>query len=157
MADDRLDTVFFRPSTPDVAFRRIEHLLRASQSLVRIESLELLLPKLLEMAQDVTGAEAASILLYNPEAEELCFYHALDSQTSSHSGRSTTCLKNSSDHTVCGSGYIFQFAQQEPFVPEALGSIRLKLGEGIAGSVAQERRSALVSDAKADPRFSQRA
>ena len=52
---------------------RLEKLIQASQSLASIETLDLLLPKLLEMAEDVTGAEASSYLEYHPETEELRF------------------------------------------------------------------------------------
>lgn len=40
---------------------------------------------------------------------------------------------------------------------EKIRDIRLKMGEGIAGWVAQERRSLLVPDVEKDPRFSSKA
>ncbi len=117
---------FFEPLTPGVGFRRVEHLLRASQSLVRMESLEELLPELLELAQDVTGAEAASILMYDEAAGELFFHRVIE-------------------------------PEGEEAVGEALAGVRLKLGEGVAGAVAQSRRSMLVNDASREANFSPRA
>ncbi|TVM36757.1 PP2C family protein-serine/threonine phosphatase [Oceanidesulfovibrio marinus] len=156
MPENPATTEFFSHSSPDVAFRRIENLLKASQSLVRIESIELLLPSLLEMAKDVTNAEAASILLFNPESEELCFYHAIDPDPDAAPIPSDVCHEYPDAVTLCGAG-CFARLFQHASVSSALSSIRLRLGEGIAGSVARERRAVLVRDARSDPRFSPRA
>ncbi|MBT8405969.1 MAG: hypothetical protein KJP05_00805, partial [Deltaproteobacteria bacterium] len=53
--------------------RRLKNLVKAGQSLADIESLESLLPKLLKLAQEVTDAEASSILLYDPKLNVLEF------------------------------------------------------------------------------------
>ena len=57
---------------------RLKMLIEASQALAQIDSLNDLLPKLLNMAQEVTDAEAASILLYKPETDTLEFTLAIN-------------------------------------------------------------------------------
>ncbi len=52
---------------------RLQKLIAANQALATVESLSELLPQLLHFAQDVTHAEASSILLYKPETETLEF------------------------------------------------------------------------------------
>jgi len=103
---------------------RLRHLISANQSLAEIESLPVLLDRLLELAQEVTAAEAASVLLWEPERELLSFAHARNSVL----GESASDL--------------------------LLRRITLRLGEGVAGWVAKERASLIVREAHSDRRFS---
>lgn len=109
-------------------FERMEALLQASQSLAAIESVETLMPRLMELAEEVTVAEASSILLYDEGTQELRFWHARSGEGASIT--TSDILKS---------------------------QIKLKLGEGIAGWVAQHRASILIEDVHADPRFCARA
>lgn len=59
---------------------RLKKLIAANQALATVESLSELLPQLLHFAQDVTHAEASSILLYKPETETLEFTLAYNEQ-----------------------------------------------------------------------------
>lgn len=104
--------------------QRLRQLIRANQSLAEIESLPVLLDRLLELAQDVTGAEASSVLLWEPERELLSFAHARNSVL----GEAASDL--------------------------LLRNITLRLGEGVAGWVAKERSSLIVREAHSDTRFS---
>lgn len=103
---------------------RLRHLISANQSLAEIESLPVLLDRLLELAQEVTSAEAASVLLWEAERELLSFAHARNSVL----GEAASELLRR--------------------------NITLSLGEGVAGWVAQERTSLIVREAHADDRFS---
>ncbi|MFV0348821.1 MAG: PP2C family protein-serine/threonine phosphatase [Halodesulfovibrio sp.] len=61
---------------PDMATRqesRLRKLIQANQMLAQMDSLPELLPRLLELAQDVTDAVASSILLYDAEQNVLRF------------------------------------------------------------------------------------
>jgi sigma-B regulation protein RsbU (phosphoserine phosphatase) len=103
--------------------RRLKRLIEANHSLADMESLEELLPRLLELAKDVTGAEASSVMLYNPRRVVLEFASVRDE--------------------VVGED-----------VAEVLKTkVELKMGEGIAGWVAQHRTPVIVCDAQSDPRF----
>jgi phosphoserine phosphatase RsbU/P len=59
---------------------RLKKLIAANQALATVESLSELLPQLLHFAQEVTHAEASSILLYKPETETLEFTLAYNEQ-----------------------------------------------------------------------------
>jgi phosphoserine phosphatase RsbU/P len=103
--------------------RRLKRLIEANHSLADMESLEELLPRLLELAKDVTGAEASSVMLYNPRRNVLEFASIKDE--------------------VVGDN-----------VAEVLKSkVELRMGEGIAGWVAQHRKPVIVGDVQSDPRF----
>ena len=103
--------------------RRLRRLIEANHSLADMESLEELLPRLLDLAKDVTGAEASSVMLYNPRRNVLEFASIKDE--------------------VVGAK-----------VAEVLKSrVELRMGEGIAGWVAQHRKPVIVGDAQSDPRF----
>ncbi len=107
--------------------RRLKKLIEANQSLADMESLEEILPKLLDIAKEVTVAEASSLLLYNPKRNILEFASVADEVVGEEGGK---ILKN---------------------------SIELKMGEGIAGWVAENRKSLIIKDVQNDPRFFKRA
>ncbi|MDY7000452.1 MAG: GAF domain-containing SpoIIE family protein phosphatase [Thermodesulfobacteriota bacterium] len=101
---------------------RLKKLIEASEVLASVESVEELLPILLQMAQDVTRATASSILLYDPKRDVLKFSLAMN--------------------------------EAKDGVQEILKSqVELKMGQGIAGWVAQNRESVLIRDAECDNRF----
>ncbi|MBW2066574.1 MAG: SpoIIE family protein phosphatase [Deltaproteobacteria bacterium] len=102
---------------------RLKKLIKANQSLAHVESLEDLLPELLALVRDITDAEASSILLYDPEREVLRFAAVKDE--------------------VLGE-------RAEELLH---GRVELKLGEGIAGWVAQNRQTINIKDAQRDPRL----
>ncbi len=106
---------------------RLRHLISANQSLAEIESLPVLLDRLLELAQDVTGAEASSVLLWDSARDLLSFAHARNSVLGD--AASDLLRRN----------------------------ITLRLGEGVAGWVAKERTSLIVREAQSDDRFSSNA
>jgi serine phosphatase RsbU (regulator of sigma subunit) len=103
--------------------RRLKHLVEANQSLADIESLDALLPQLLDLAQEVTGAEASSILLYNPKRNVLEFALA---KNEALGGATEQILKK---------------------------HVELKMEEGLAGWVATERKSVIIPDVQRDARF----
>jgi len=107
--------------------RPLKRLIEAHQSLADMESLEALLPVLLDLARNVTNAEAASIMLYDEQSEVLQFAAAKDE--------------------VLGEN-----------AREVLKSaVELKVGEGIAGWVAQNKQPINIADAQKDHRFSGKA
>ena len=106
---------------------RLRKLTEANHSLAEIESLDDLFPRLLDLAKGVTDAEASSLMLYNSENQLLEFASIKDDVLG---GRADDLLKS---------------------------SVKLKMGEGIAGWVAQSRTPLMVKDAQRDPRFSRRA
>lgn len=59
---------------------RLQKLIEANQALAQVESLSELLPRLLHLAQEVTHAEASSILLYKEETNTLEFALAYNEQ-----------------------------------------------------------------------------
>lgn len=106
---------------------RLRKLTEANHSLAEIESLDDLFPRLLDLAKEVTDAEASSLMLYNSESHLLEFASIQDD-----------VMGDSADNVL-------------------KSSVKLKMGEGIAGWVAQNRKSVMVEDAQRDPRFSKRA
>lgn len=102
---------------------RLKKLIQANQSLAAIESLSTLLERLLDLAQEATESEASSILLYDPKRKVLEF----------------TLAKNN----ILG----------EKVQVELLDNVELKLGQGLAGWVAQNKESVMVQDARSDTRF----
>ena len=58
--------------------RPLKRLIEAHQSLADMESLDALLPVLLDLARNVTNAEASSIMLYDEKREVLQFAAAKD-------------------------------------------------------------------------------
>lgn len=103
--------------------KRLKNLVKASQSLAGIESLDDLLPQLLDLAQEVTDAEASSILLYNPKLNVLEFALAKNEAL----GEETEQILKS--------------------------NVELKMGEGLAGWVAVNRKPVIIQDVQQDTRF----
>lgn len=106
---------------------RLRKLTEANHSLAEMESLDELFPRLIDLAKEVTNAEASSLMLYNSESHLLEFASIKDDVMGD---RADDVLKS---------------------------SVKLKMGEGIAGWVAQNRKAVMVKDAQRDPRFSKRA
>ena len=84
-------------------------------------NLDELLGIIMNTAADVMRAEAASLMLIDPETDELVFKVALG-----------------------------------PKGEDLREKFRLKMGEGIAGSVAQTGKSEIVGDTRKDSRFAGR-
>jgi sigma-B regulation protein RsbU (phosphoserine phosphatase) len=103
--------------------KRLKNLVKASQSLAGIESLDDLLPQLLDLAQEVTDAEASSILLYNPKLDVLEFSLAKNETLGERTEQILKC------------------------------SVELKMGEGLAGWVAVNRKPVIIKDVQQDTRF----
>ena len=103
--------------------KRLKNLVKASQSLAGVESLDDLLPQLLDLAQEVTEAEASSILLYNPKLDVLEFSLAKNEAL----GAETEQILKS--------------------------NVELKMGEGLAGWVAVNRKPVIIQDVQQDTRF----
>lgn len=101
--------------------------MEAHQILADTESLEALFPRLLDLAKNVLNAEAASLLLYNQQRNVLEFAAVKDEVLGE---KANEILKS---------------------------AVELKMGEGIAGWVAQNRESVLIQDVRDDPRFSSQA
>ena len=106
---------------------RLRKLTEANHSLAEIESLDGLLPRLLDLAKEVSDADASSLMLYNSEKDLLEFASVKDDVMGS---RAAAVLKK---------------------------TVKLKMGEGVAGWVAQNRKPLMVRDAQREPRFSKRA
>jgi len=107
--------------------RPLKRLIEAHQLLADMESVEALLPVLLDLARNVTNAEAASIMLYDEKREVLQFAAAKDEVLGENASE---VLKK---------------------------AVELRLGEGIAGWVAQNKQSINIADAQKDHRFSGKA
>jgi serine phosphatase RsbU (regulator of sigma subunit) len=103
--------------------RPLKRLMEAHQILADTESLEALFPRLLDLAKNVSNAEAASLLLYNQQRDVLEFAAVKDE-----------VLGEKADEIL-------------------KSAVELKMGEGIAGWVAQNRESVLIEDVQNDPRF----
>jgi len=103
--------------------KRLKNLVKANQSLAHIESLNDLLPQLLDLAQEVTGAQASSILLYNPTADVLEFALAKNEAL----GEETEQILKT--------------------------NVELKMSEGLAGWVAANRKPVIIQDVQRDTRF----
>ncbi|TIH14686.1 GAF domain-containing protein [Marinifilum sp. JC120] len=106
---------------------RLKKLIQANQVLASIESLVDLLPQLLRLAQDVTGAEASSIMLYNEDKNVLNFAWAMND--------------------VLG----------DEAMKDLKTGFELPMGKGVAGWVAEHREALNVLDAQNDDRFSKEA
>jgi sigma-B regulation protein RsbU (phosphoserine phosphatase) len=102
---------------------RLRKLIEANQSLAQVESVANLVPLFLNLAREVTDAEASSFLIYDPHRRVLRFSAITDESISDGT------LKNIKE------------------------SIELQLGQGIAGWVAQQRQPLIVADAQKDRRF----
>ena len=106
---------------------RLKMMIEANLTLARIETLNELLFQLMTLGKQVTDAEAASIMLYNPDKYVLEFESANDEIIGD---KAQDILKN---------------------------TIELKLGEGIAGWVAENRKSIIIKDALRDERHNKKA
>jgi serine phosphatase RsbU (regulator of sigma subunit) len=102
---------------------RLQKLIEANHSLAWVESLDELVPRLLDLAKEVTEAEAASYLIYDAESDVLRFSAVNDT------GINASTEKNLKE------------------------SIELKMGQGIAGWVARERKPLVIEDVSQDERF----
>lgn len=101
---------------------RLKQLILANKALAQVDSLDELLPQLLQLAQEVTESVGASFLLYNEKRNTLSFVLARNE------------FLGTADRLISA-------------------GLELKLGEGIAGYVAQTRKSLVIVDAQNDPRF----
>ncbi|MEJ2728990.1 MAG: GAF domain-containing protein [Deltaproteobacteria bacterium] len=106
---------------------RLKKLTEANRSLAEIESLDELLLRLMELAKEVTDAEASLAYQYNPKSRLLEIVTIKDDRFGDRAGE---LLKD---------------------------SVKLKMGEGITCWVAQNRKAVMLEDAQRDPRFSKRA
>jgi sigma-B regulation protein RsbU (phosphoserine phosphatase) len=111
----------------DQVSNRLRKLTEANRSLAEIESLDDLLPRLMDLAKEVTAAEAS-----------LLFLHDLKN-------RLLEIVSIKDDRFGGKAGELFK------------DSVKLKMGEGISGWVAQNRTPVMLEDAQRDPRFSKRA
>jgi serine phosphatase RsbU (regulator of sigma subunit) len=103
--------------------KRLKNLISANQYFAEIESLEDLFPIMLDLAKNITEAEAASLLLYNRQQNILEFGSIAD-----------------------------EILDQEQ-IESLKNSIKVKLGEGISGWVAKNREPLIVNDVQNDSRF----
>jgi sigma-B regulation protein RsbU (phosphoserine phosphatase) len=108
---------------------RLRKLTEANRSLAEIESLDDLLLRLMDLAKEVTAAEASLLFLYNSER---CLLEIVS-------------IKDD------------RFGDKADELFKGKGSVKLKIGEGISGWVAQNRKAVMVEDAQSDPRFSKQA
>lgn len=106
---------------------RLKKLIEANQHLACIDSLDALFPKLLDLAKNVTAAEASSLMLYDPKRDVLEFASVADEIIGEAGGET---LKK---------------------------TLELKMGEGIAGWVAENRKPLIIKNAQKDPRFFNKA
>jgi serine phosphatase RsbU (regulator of sigma subunit) len=88
-----------------------------------VESLEELVPRLLDLAKIVTDAEASSFLIFDSVKQVLRFSAVKDD-----------CISDSA-------------------LEDLRGSVELQIGQGIAGWVAQEKKPLIVADVSKDDRF----
>jgi GAF domain-containing protein len=111
----------------DPVSNRLRKLTEANRSLAEIESLDELLLRLMELAKEVTAAEASLIFLYDSKNRLLEIASIKDDRFGDQAEK------------------LFK------------GTVKLNIGERIAGLVAKNRKSIMVEDAQKDPRFSQKA
>ena len=95
---------------------RLRKLTEANRSLAEIESLDELLLRLMELAKAVTAAEASLIFLYNPKNR---FLEIVSIKDDRFGDRAEKLFKD---------------------------SVKMKLGEGIAGWVAQNRKAVILEN-----------
>lgn len=100
--------------------RTVDVLYRVHRLVFHITDHDTLLKQILDESKQLADAEACSLLLYDPHADDLFFHVALG-----------------------------EHGDQRALIRE----VRLKLGQGIGGTAAAERKSINVRDARQDPRF----
>ena len=113
----------------DPVSNRLRKLIEANRSLAEIESLDDLLQRLMDLAKKVTAAEASLIFLYNSATNLLEVVSISDDR----------------------------FGDRANELYKVMDSIKLKLGEGVAGWVAQNRKAVIIEDAQNDSRLSKPA
>lgn len=113
----------------DPVSNRLRKLIEANRSLAEIESLDDLLMCLMDLAKKVTAAEASMVFLYNSEINSLEVVSISDDR----------------------------FGDRANELYKGKDSIKLKIGEGIAGWVAQNRKAVIIEDAQNDSRLSKPA
>lgn len=102
---------------------RLAWLLEANHTLATAISLETLIPDLIRLAREATQAEAASFQVYDPSCDCLTFYSVNDEVIGASASKA---LKD---------------------------TVRLKVGEGIAGWIVRHRRPIRIDDVQQNPRF----
>ena len=102
---------------------RLKHLIKANQSLAKVESLDTVIQRLLKLARNVANAEAASFMTYDPVRHVLHF--------------------TASEDEVLGE-------RVDDILGD---SFELEMGQGVAGWVAQERQPKIIPDPYDDVRF----
>lgn len=107
----------------DNAARRLKNLIDVNHCFAEIESLEELFPLMLDLAKNIIEAEAASLLLYNQRENVLEFVSITDDSL------------------------------EKETIDILRKTIKVKIGEGIAGRVAESRYPLNVNDAQNDQRF----
>lgn len=100
-----------------IKVRKIKKLLEFSRLLNSTLSIHEVKNRAIQACMELFNCEAGSLLLYNPENQELFFDVALGEKG------------------------------------EKVKVIRLKLGQGIAGTVAQNKKSEIINKVQEDPRF----
>ena len=113
----------------DPVSNRLRKLIEANRSLAEIESLDDLLQRLMDLAKKVTAAEASMIFLYNSATNLLEVVSISDDR----------------------------FGDRANELYKGKDSIKLKMGEGVAGWVAQNRKAVIIEDAQNDSRLSKPA
>lgn len=104
--------------------RRLKNLINANQFFAEIESLEELFPRMLDLARNITEAEASSLLLYNPD-ERVLEFEAIEDEVLEHNDILS------------------------------VKTIKVKIGKGVTGWVAKNRKHLNIKNAQFDPRFLQ--
>ena len=112
-----------KPTKETKVSRRLKNLISVNQYFAEIESLEDLFPRMLELAKSITEAQAASLLLYDPLLDILEFASIADD------------------------------ALDEKHIETLRNSVKVRIGEGISGWVAQNRKPLIINDVQNDPRF----
>jgi len=113
----------------DPVSNRLRKLTAANRSLAEIESLNELLLRLMDLAKEVTVAEASLLFLYNSATNLLEVVSISDDR----------------------------FGDRASELYKGRDSIKLKIGEGVAGWVAQHRKAVIIENAQEDSRLSKRA
>jgi len=113
----------------DPVSNRLRKLTAANRSLAEIESLNELLLRLMDLAKEVTAAEASMLFLYNSAANLLEVVSISDDR----------------------------FGDRASELYKGRDSIKLKIGEGVAGWVAQHRKAVIIENAQEESRLSKRA
>jgi phosphoserine phosphatase RsbU/P len=113
----------------DPVSNRLRKLTAANRSLAEIESLNELLLRLMDLAKEVTAAEASLLFLYNSATNLLEVVSISDDR----------------------------FGDRASELYKGRDSIKLKIGEGVAGWVAQHRKAVIIENAQEDSRLSKRA